>query len=367
MYGPQLPPHLAHRKHSPQQELQEPEGTPPPDNSTEQFGPALPPHLAAKRKRPQAGPELPPSHPDNAQQEEPAKRRRPVAGPSLPHSVASSTNSDDDDSFGPSPPSRQRRPAAGPSLPPPSSSSSSAAPPAPTYDSDDDDDTFGPAPPPAALGEEDDLQSRIAEIEERARAAKEAAEEAAKPQKVERGEWMLVPPEVQRLGGGCPYGLDISFCYCWVGSEQRPCYDWVVGLDHMKSRQFSKTGRPADIDQSGWTETPQERAAKGGSSSSSKQKPPPTTPKPPSSTDIATQNFIASHNAKHRPASLLDSHVLSYTADPANAQRDDASKRGFDRDRDLASRRVDPKARRNMVEQAKELGGRFEHGGRTFL
>ncbi|KAJ3025766.1 hypothetical protein HK097_006606, partial [Rhizophlyctis rosea] len=70
---------------------------------------------------------------------------------------------------------------------------------------------------------------------------------------------------------------------------------------------------------------------------------------------------------QHRPASLLDSHVLTYTSDPANLSRDDASKRGFDRDKDLASRRVDPKARKEMLERAKELGGRFGHGGRAFL
>ncbi|KAJ3047174.1 hypothetical protein HK097_000161, partial [Rhizophlyctis rosea] len=222
MYGPQLPPHLS----STTKPTSDNDSSPSEEEDI-QIGPALPPHLAQSRKRKQREPERPPSQ----------------------HSTSNSP--------------KRRRPA-GPSLPPPGAVAARTASP----EDDSDDDTFGPAPPPlGAEVEQDDLQYRIAEIESRAQAAKTVAEAASQPEKVERGEWMLVPPEVQRLG---------------------------VNLDNMKSRQFSKTGRPADIDQSGWTATPQDKAKKGGASNDKKKQQEP--PRQPTTEELATQEFIRKHN-----------------------------------------------------------------------
>ncbi|KAJ3294020.1 hypothetical protein HK104_004011 [Borealophlyctis nickersoniae] len=257
------------------------------ESDDDSFGPALPPHLLAMRKK-----------------------QKTAAGEGAPQ--------------------RRARPA-GPAMPPVGYTLDSAA------RNDDSDDDYGPAPPPQNKDEDDELQSRIAEIEARARKAREEAEVAAAPQKLERGDWMTVPPEVKKIG--------------------------AVGLDNMKSRQFSKTAVQSEVDQSGWTETPTDRKRAG----EKRKKREDDGPRPPTQEEILTQEYIRKHNEKHRPASLMDTHVVNYVSDPAKAQSDDASKRGFDRDRDLSARRADPKARQDMLQRAKELDGKFLHGAKTFL
>lgn len=189
--GPALPPHLAHlssanrasssdteesgpsvpRSTSPGQDIDEE------DDDEDDYGPALPPHLAARRK---LGPELPSAMPTTS------------AGPSRPPVIPGN---------GPA------RPAA------PTPVQMSTA-----YDDDDsDDDEIGPKPVPSqfggAGGEEDEARSVAQEFREReARWAKER-EEANDPsknkgKKMEREEWMLVPPSSGILSNGeCGRGV----------------------------------------------------------------------------------------------------------------------------------------------------------------
>lgn len=115
------------------------------DDSGEEddYTPALPPDLAAAR----------------------------LTGPSLPSGSKSNTP----------PPKRQY---VGPSLP------SSQTP----YDDDSDSDV-GPQPLPAAYASQVEGKSGVEEFLEREERRRKLQEEASKPKKLQREEWMLVPPK----------------------------------------------------------------------------------------------------------------------------------------------------------------------------
>ncbi|KAJ3167853.1 hypothetical protein HDU88_001800 [Geranomyces variabilis] len=276
------------------------------DSDSDSFGPALPPHLAAaKRAQPSAQqPPLP------QQQQQQQQRRRPVAGPAAP-------------------------PPPGYVPPPPKNNSDYGD------HQDDDDDVLGPMPPPppAAGGASTDLDDRIAEFEERARRAREEDEARKRPEKLERGDWMLVPPEAHRL---LP----------------------MLGDNAMKSRQFSKKAVGEDVDQSGWTETPEEKAKKSGEK---RKRAKDDGPRIPTQEELQTAEFIRKHNETHRGGALMDKHMKTALKE-RKFDAEDVSKRPFDRDRDMGgSRKIDTKSRQQMVEQARKLDSKFGHGNKTFL
>lgn len=72
--------------------------------------------------------------------------------------------------------------------------------------------------------------------------------------------------------------------------------------------------------------------------------------------------------ATHRAQPLMDMHKTTYVKSRA-WEKEDVSKRGFDRERDVVgSRRMDGKKKQEIVEKSKELGTRFGHGrSGTFL
>ncbi|KAI8823055.1 uncharacterized protein EV422DRAFT_494273 [Fimicolochytrium jonesii] len=231
---------------------------------------------------------------------------------------------------------RRRNEVAGPAMPPPGATFGR-----PPVDSESDDDVFGPVPPaPLESGTADEVAERIAEIEARVQRAREE-EEAKKTEKPKRGDWMLVPPEAYRL---LPF----------------------AGDKMMKSRQFSKKAVAADVDQSGWTETPQDRAK--GSAEKRKRRPD-DEPRLPTQEELETQEFIKKHNEKHRGASLMNSHSTAYLK-ASKFEEEDVSKRKFDREVDMkvgGARKMDSKTRASMVDEARKLDTKFSHGNKTFL
>ncbi|KAJ3148633.1 hypothetical protein HDU86_007388 [Geranomyces michiganensis] len=268
------------------------------DSDSDSFGPALPPHLAAAKK----------GQPPPQQQ----THRRPVAGPAappppgyVPPTHINNARSDDDDD-------------------------------------DDDDDILGPMPPPAAAstaGTTTDLDDRIAEFEDRANRAREEEEARKRPEKLERGDWMLVPPEAHRL---LP----------------------MLGDNAMKSRQFSKTPVGKDVDQSGWTETPDQKAKSSGEK---RKRPMDDGPRIPTQEELQTAEYIRNHNKEHRGGALMDKHMKTALKE-RKFDAEDVSKRPFDRDRDMGgSRKIDTKSRQQMIEQARKLDTKFGHGNKTFL
>ncbi|CAG8805404.1 5317_t:CDS:2, partial [Racocetra persica] len=171
------------------------------------------------------------------------------------------------------------------------------------------------------------LQQTIQEFEERAEKMRQTLEPDDKADKpLQRGEWMLVPPESTFLG-------------------ETPT--------NMRSRQFKRrTHDPEKNDNSLWTETPADRQIR-------LQK---------EITDIEKAETIQAYNELHRPKSLLETHSESYTKS-RRWKDDDVSKRPFDREKDvLGSRRMDSRKRKEFIDNAKELSSKFGHGkGGVFL
>ncbi|KAJ3089268.1 hypothetical protein HK102_006794 [Quaeritorhiza haematococci] len=215
---------------------------------------------------------------------------------------------------------------------------------------DEDEGEFGPILPAQQQNgdndEEEEWRRKLAEIDARARGETRSDDDdesssGEKKAKLERGEWMLLPPEIKK---GVQPGME------------------------MKSRTFSKRTIDPNVDRSAWTDTPDEKAKKkGGAGPDGKKRKEPDTPRIQSKDEQLVADYISKYNEKHRGKSLLDEHVTEYVA-TKKYEQDDPSKRRFDRDMDVVgSRRMDANARKNLLEQAKKLDTRFSHGGRTFL
>jgi len=225
--------------------------------------------------------------------------------------------------------SRRRRAPIGPSLPT-----------GPSHD-DEDDDVIGPVLPAGIIEQEEDISSTINEIEERARRAKEAAEEKKDNEggKLQRGDWMLVPPEAQ----------------------------FLKGVDHHKSRQFSKNEVKTKIDNSEWTDTPADKQRKLEERLSGKKRSrdreEEEEPVKMSKRDIELRNQVESYNTEKRPMSLMEMHRKNYVKS-RTFEEEDASKRPFDREKDLkgGSSRMDYKRKQEMLKRAGELSSKFGSG-----
>ncbi|TVY52304.1 GPALPP motifs-containing protein 1 [Lachnellula cervina] len=356
--GPELPPHLAKRKRSI-------------DDDAE--GPSSPPHkvqAATAPERRTLGPSLPPSkNPDELEVDDSSddghgpsiaatksiNAPRPAVGPSMPtRAVAGpamppSKNPDElevddssDDDYGPSVPksttvSIPPKRVLGPAPPPASLAEMPSHPPDSSSDSDSD---YGPSLPPApgSAAETAYLNQRADE----ALAEKIAASQPAKPQ---RDEWMLVPPSDS---------------------------DWSTRVDptKLKNRKFaSGKGAKAPAEKSGisaiWTETPEEKRkrvedqvlgrveatsqqkGKGGGNGESRQ-------------DEETSRRIREYNEKNRGQSLREKRVKE---GGVKEEEDDPSKRAFDREKDMAlGGRVGHVAKRDMLAKAADFGTRFQKG-----
>lgn len=361
--GPELPPHLVKRKRS----------------IDDDEHPNSPPHKVQAATAPRTlGPTLPPSkNPDELDVDDssesdygpsvpatkftrPASPPKRVLGPTPPSQAKNPEELDieasSEDDYGPflQPTSGPPKPTSKPS-PAPKRILGPAPPPAPlterppnppdsnsNSDSDSDDD-YGPSlPPPAGSAAEASLFAT--QQQERLEAAATTA--SAKPQ---RAEWMLVPPTDS---------------------------DWTSRVDptKLKNRKFqSGKGAKAPTEKSGisaiWTETPEQkrqrladevlgRAEVATSSRTKKER-----LEGESREDEATSRRIREYNEKMRGKSLYEERRERKENDGTKEEEDDPSKRGFDREKDMAlGGRMGHGEKREMLAKAKDFGSRFQKG-----
>ncbi|KAH6669443.1 hypothetical protein B0J14DRAFT_598719 [Halenospora varia] len=368
--GPELPPHLAKRKRSIHDDAEGANSPPhkvqaasaptkqalgpslPPtanpdeldvnDSSDDDYGPSAPAARAV-------GPQMPPTIKSAGPQMPPPR----VAGPTLPPSKNPDQldlDSSSDDDYGPSIPKSPTKP---PSPPPKKRILGPAPPPAPlsempsrpandNNDTSDSEDDYGPSLPPApgSVAEQQQIYERERE-EENIAAAK------AQPAKPQRDEWMLAPPSDS---------------------------DWTSRVDptKLKNRKFASgkgAKAPAEKGQgisAIWTETPEEKRkrledevlgrAEAATSSRSKQ----GKIKTESKEDIETARRIREYNDRNRGHSLMEQKEK---AGGKKEEEDDPSKRGFDREKDMAlGGRMGHGQKREMLAKAADFGSRFQKG-----
>lgn len=347
--GPQLPPHLSKRKRSIDEA--DPPTSPPhkvlaasvPSTNTDAldidsgsddgYGPSVPSTKPAPKPFPPrqtAGPSLPPpANPDELDVEE---------------------SSDDD--YGPSaaapapkqpPPPVPKKRILGPAAPP---APLSELPSHPANDSSSDsDDDYGPSlPPPPGSAAASRLQAE-AEVQTAHSNAPQAAPKA------QRAEWMLVPPTSS---------------------------DWSSRIDptKLKNRKFaSGKGSKAPADKSGgisaiWTETPEEKRqrledevlGRKDAATSARAAAGPREGRVESREERETARRIREYNEKARGRSLYAEHEEMKGAE-AKEKEDDPSKRGFDREKDMAlGGRLGNGEKKELLAKAKDFGSRFQRG-----
>ncbi|CAJ0769608.1 9347_t:CDS:2, partial [Entrophospora sp. SA101] len=152
---------------------------------------------------------------------------------------------------------------------------------------------------------------------------------------LERGEWMLVPPSSNFLGGS---------------------------TTSMKSRKFKqKTTDPSSADNSLWTETPAERKERLQKEVITGQKRKRASDKDEdeemkyTEIDLKRAELVKEYNEHHRPKSLLEQHQENYKKSK-KWEKDDVSRRPFDREKDLMSRRpMDSRKRNELLGSATNL------------
>ncbi|APA09788.1 hypothetical protein SS1G_06005 [Sclerotinia sclerotiorum 1980 UF-70] len=365
--GPELPPHLQKRKRSiddselpdsPPRKLQA--AAPPPPRI---LGPSLPPTInpdevniensddgddygpsirPSKSKRPESPPRkvIGPSA-------LPKSTSPPVIGPSPPSKNPDELeieSSDDDDSYGPSivnprmaapPPKR----VLGPALPPASLAERPSHP--PNSDSDSDSD-YGPSLPPVAGS-----TAAIALENQRAQEAQAAAAKSNEPSKPQRPDWMLAPPTSS---------------------------DWTSKIDptKLKARKFAGgKGAKAPGEKTGvsaiWTETPEEKRQRLEDAVLGRQDSDTSSARIRVETkvDEETDKKVREYNAKNRGKSLYEAHAEGsvVAGKGKKEEEDDPSKRGFDREKDMAlGGRLGHAEKKELLNRAADFGSRFQKG-----
>ncbi|ORX61381.1 hypothetical protein DM01DRAFT_1380299 [Hesseltinella vesiculosa] len=228
-----------------------------------------------------------------------------------------------------------RRRVMGPAMPPPPGAATHRP-------AEGEDDMVGPSLPANYNAHEAALTSTIADIEARARQSDPTNSKAKESKGVERPEWMMVPPDVNYLA------------------------DATSG----RARSFNARSVDKNRDTSSWTDTPADKerkareAAQGNSSSSSRK----SDYGRPSANELATREKIQRHNETERPMSLLEMHRKGKYK-RKNDNRDDPTKRAFDRDKDLAGARpMNKKQKSELLKKSGEWADRFGPGrGSSFL
>ncbi|KAI0872649.1 hypothetical protein GGS24DRAFT_430490 [Hypoxylon argillaceum] len=400
--GPTLPPHLAKRKRTPDDE--ESTDSPPTkihasesaqinkdeieleSDSDDEYGPSAP--APAPVMRPSIGPSLPspigptpplatsagPSRPSkNAKRaKSESEDGQPIGplgplpppttmnttkrsiGPALPSTLTDEipldSEDEDEDDVGPPPPEPKR--IHGPAPPP---AALSERPPAPTDSDSDSDDDYGPA-----------LASSTSHQQRQARALEAAAAaEAATAKAPRRDDWMLAPPSAGGYRAADPTKL--------------------------KARRFNSGPRASASEPGGeissiWTETPEEkrkrlenavlgRAAPGSGGPS--HGPNSAHPRAKTKEDAEQAARIQSFTEATRGRSLYEEHQEARSragggqAAGGGASKkswvdeedDDPSKRAFDKEKDMKlGGRIGASQRRELLNKAADFGGRFAKG-----
>ncbi|GAP88191.1 putative GPALPP motifs-containing protein 1 [Rosellinia necatrix] len=283
-------------------------------------------------------------------------------GPTLPsanqNEIALDSSDEDDNNGGPAPPGPKR--VHGPAPPPAPLSERPPAPADSDSDSDDDDD-YGPALPSSTSHQQ--RQARALE-------AAEAAAAAAASQAPKRDDWMLAPPSA---------------------SGPRSAADPTK----LKARRFN-SGPRANANADGgsgeissiWTETPEEKrkrlenAVLGRDTGASSRASGGGGARPRQPDTVAGEDAearaarIKSFTEATRGRSLYEEHQAARAAagnkgaSSSSAKRgwvdeeeDDPSKRAFDKEKDMKlGGRINASQRRELLNKAADFGGRFAKG-----
>lgn len=202
-----------------------------------------------------------------------------------------------------------------------------------------DDELIGPLPPNNNDLKASALDSKLAEICNRAQLRKKNEDNT------KRGDWMTILPEARSAG------------------------------DPLKSiaRQFKRSNAPVnDGDRSLWTETPEQRAErlKGNSSKSSEQELYKNYPsKRAAEQEESISNDINMYNMNNRSKSLMELHQESLSKKRVKKGTQDdpdhPSNNRFDRERDMSIKTLDPRRQHEMLKNAGNLSDRFARGSES--
>ncbi|KAI0966423.1 hypothetical protein F4678DRAFT_293403 [Xylaria arbuscula] len=372
--GPTLPPHLAKRKRTPDDEAST--DSPPAkvrasdkartnedeveieSDSDDGYGPPAPKPVLRQAS---IGPSLPKKNPDEVALDDQNDRsvgpsaplppsthspRRSI-GPTLPSANADEValDSEDEDEVGPAPPEPKR--VHGPAPPP---ADLSERPPADS-ESESDDDDYGPALPSSTSHQQ---------REARARALEAAEAEAAASQAPKRDDWMLAPPSAGEYRAADPTKL--------------------------KARRFNSgpraggSGGSSNEISSIWTETPEEKRKRLEDAVLGRDKGAQTTPahsRAPAKEDAKQVARIQNFTEATRGRSLYEEHQAARatrgdrqqqsatkgSSSWADEEEDDPSKRAFDKEKDMKlGGRINASQRRELLNKATDFGGRFAKG-----
>ncbi|KAG0701962.1 hypothetical protein DFH29DRAFT_1048898 [Suillus ampliporus] len=281
-------------------------------------------------------------------------------GPQIPVHLRPTDDSDEEDDYTPAlPPDLAAARTAGPSLPSKSESKLSNTPPpkrqyvgpslprSQTYSDDDSDSDVGPQPLPAAYASRVEGKSGVEEFLEREERRRKLQEEASKPKKLERQEWMLVPPKSG---------------------------DLLASLDPTKARprQFARSSAPSR-DNSGsslWTETPAEKQQRLADEVAGRKRRAANAEPEEESHDAAKRRRrdqeirrgVEEHTRKARGSALVETHIDREKEEEKHKQSEPSVIWDHERDMSLGGRLMDDKQRQKMLRDAKGLGERFGSG-----
>lgn len=268
------------------------------------FGPELPPHLSKRKRSINDEDDKNSSPPTKIQAASPPKERR-VLGPAPPPAPMDEKPSESADKL--------------------------------SDDGSSDDDNYGPSLPPAPGS------TGACATEAQLCAEEKAIPERPKIAKLQREEWMLVPPKDS---------------------------DWGSRVDptKLKNRKFvSSKGGKASTEKSAisgvWTETPEEKRQRLEDEVMGRKDPSTSMqPKKLKKYDAeaeATARRIREYNEKNRSQSLFD----QYKKAGPREKEDDPSKRGFDKEKDMGlGGRIGYVQKKEMLKRASDFGSRFERG-----
>ncbi|KAI7875397.1 hypothetical protein K492DRAFT_173408 [Lichtheimia hyalospora FSU 10163] len=313
MIGPSIPQELLEKKQA--------------SSSTNDHSPSTSPQHSPPPTSEMAGPMLPPDMTAEKQQEE-SDDDADAFTPALPPDLLQARQEQKQEQ---QPQQRRRRAPVGPSLP------GQQGP-----EDQEDDFAIGPVLPSNYDAQRDAVQSTIQEVEERLESDKTAMEEAKrgdKNKKVERGEWMLVPPEI----------------------------DYLRGADSSRSRGFNQRNlSTAEKDRSVWTDTPADRQRKQESDDTSNTSSRPL-PSIHSRYDDDVRRNVQQYNNTERSKSLMEIH--REMGGRKRKEQEDVASRPFDREKDFlkTSRPMDKRQKKEMMRKVGELGNRFGSGSSSFL
>lgn len=355
--GPQLPPHLAKRKRSADDE--EPNSPPRKVQAAtvpRTLGSSLPPASnpdaldLGESSEDDYGPAVGPARSAESKTSTQAAKR--VLGPAMPPEPTNPDAldlEDSDDDYGPSMPVPISKAVPEPKrvigpAPPPAPLSKMPSHPA-NDDSSDSEDDYGPSLPPTAGS-----AAEAALFEQQEAEDWTSVSAAPAPEKSKRAEWMLAPPTEADSRGR-------------------------VDPTKIKSRKFnSGKGAKAPTEKSGisaiWTETPEEKRQRledevlgrkdAATSSRASQQ---AKPDRRSREDEATERRIREYNEKHRSKSLWAEKEAGLEKAGKKVEDDDPSKRAFDREKDMAlGGRMGNGQKKEMLAKAADLGSRFQRG-----